>query len=66
MLVPAKGRAGLIFMVLLITVTLVYVPATRLFLLFSIPLGVVVALILSYWHKRKPVEKSENKRPLGL
>jgi membrane protein implicated in regulation of membrane protease activity len=66
MLVPTKGLAGLIFMLLFMAVMLVYVPATRLLLLFSVPLGIIVALILSLWHRRKPVEKTENKRPLGL
>jgi hypothetical protein len=53
-------------MILFVAVMLVFVPATRYFLLFSIPVGVVVALILTLWHRRKPLEKVENKRPLGL
>jgi 4-amino-4-deoxy-L-arabinose transferase-like glycosyltransferase len=66
MLTPSKGVAGFIFMMAFVVVVLVFVPATRLFLLLSIPIGVLVALGLSLWHKRKPVEKVENKRPLGL
>ncbi len=66
MLAPSKGIAGLVFMLLFVAVILVYIPVTRWFLLFSIPVGLVVALILSYLHKRRPVEPEQNKRPLGL
>jgi len=66
MIVPAKGSGGLIFMLIFVAIMLAYVPATRWFFLFSIPIGVVIALILSYWHKRKPIEEKENKKPLGL
>ncbi|MGE0406467.1 MAG: hypothetical protein AB7O65_09215 [Candidatus Korobacteraceae bacterium] len=66
MLVPAKGSVGLIFMVLFVVIMLVYVPPTRYLLLFSVPVGLLVAWILSYWHKRKPLEEKENKKPLGL
>jgi hypothetical protein len=54
-------------MLLFVVAMLVWVPVTRYILLFSVPIGVVVALILSFWHRRKPVEAApENKRPLGL
>jgi hypothetical protein len=68
MLMPAKGIAGLVFMLMFVGVILIYIPVTRWFLLFSVPLGIIIALIISYWHKRKPVEldRPETKKPLGL
>ncbi|HEV8523689.1 MAG TPA: hypothetical protein VGQ71_04260 [Terriglobales bacterium] len=47
-------------------IILVFVPPARLFLLISIPLGLIVAAILYLWHKHRPVRVDDNKRPLGL
>jgi hypothetical protein len=67
MLVSGKGTAGLVVMLLFVAVVLYYVPATRLFLLFSIPVGLGTALLLRYWYRRRPIEDTtEKKRPLGL
>jgi hypothetical protein len=60
-----KGAAGLLIAAALVTIILVGFPAARLILLFSIPLGIIVAAILYWWHKRTPVEV-EDKRPLKL
>jgi hypothetical protein len=36
-------------------------------LIFSIPLGFLIALGLRKWHERHPIEEAENdKKPLGL
>jgi len=50
-----------------VAVMLYAIPATRVFLLISVPLAVVVAVFLHFWNQR-PVKltEEENKRPLGL
>jgi hypothetical protein len=52
----------------IVTVTLIALPAYRLFFAISVGIGVVVALILYLWHRFRPVKEEdiENKRPLGL
>jgi hypothetical protein len=52
----------------LVFILLVWLPAYRWFFLGSLGIGVVVAAILYFWNKYKPVkaEDVENKRPLGL
>jgi hypothetical protein len=61
-----RGGASLIVAAALVFILLVWLPAYRWSLLGS--LGVVVAAILHFWNKYKPVkaEDVENKRPLGL
>jgi hypothetical protein len=55
-----KNVAGLIAGIAMIIVLLVAVPATRWFLLFSVPLGAIVAVILYFWHKRHPARPKED------
>ena len=58
--------------ILFVVVMLVTVPESRYVMLavlvFSIPIGIVVALILRFYHNRRPLKEDEveNKRPLGL
>ena len=61
-----RGGASLIVAAALVFILLVWLPAYRWFLLGS--LGVVVAAVVHFWNKYKPVkaEDVENKRPLGL
>lgn len=51
-----------------VVVFAMFYPPFRVLLLVSVPLGVVVALVLRWWYRRKPVELPEErkKRPLGL
>ncbi len=44
--IPAKGITGLVIVAALLLILLVAVPATRWFLLFSIPAGLLVSGIL--------------------
>jgi asparagine N-glycosylation enzyme membrane subunit Stt3 len=63
-----KGTAALLVAVLFVALMLVFFPAARLFIAISIPIGVVVAVGLYFWNKRRPaaIEEQHNKRPLGL
>ena len=63
-----RGGASLIIAAALVFILLIWLPAYRLFFLGSLGIGVVVAAILYFWNKYKPVkpEDVENKRPLGL
>jgi len=63
-----RGGASLIVAAALVFILLVWLPAYRWFLLGSLGIGVVVAAMLHFWNKYKPVkaEDVENKRPLGL
>ena len=50
-----------------IAVMLYAIPVTRVFLLISLPLAVVVAVFLHFWNRRPvKLKDQENKRPLGL
>lgn len=66
--IPIRGTMALLVAAVIVAVTLIWLPAYRLFLAISIGIGVVVALILYLWHRFRPVkdEDIENKRPLGL
>ena len=61
---PAIFR--LLLMAAAVVLLLVAVPATRLFLLFSIPLGVLVAVILHFWNKRPVKPKKDESIKLNL
>jgi len=47
---------------------LIWLPAARWFLLFAVLVGIVIALGMHLWHKRRPVKVDDynDKRPLGL
>ncbi len=63
-----RGGASLIIAAALVLILLVWLPAYRWFFLGSLGIGVVVAAILYFWNRYKPVKEEdiENKRPLGL
>ena len=63
-----RGAASLIIAVALVFILLIWLPAYRWFFLGSLGIGIVVAAILYFWNRYKPVkpEDVENKRPLGL
>ena len=65
---PLRGRASLFIAAALVFILLIWLPAYRWFFLGSLGIGLLVAAILYYWNKYKPVkaEDVENKRPLGL
>ena len=63
-----KGTAGLLVAVAVVAVLLIGLPAYRWFFLISSGVGIIVASILYFWNKYRPVkaEDVKNKRPLGL
>ena len=62
-----KSGLGLIAIAAVVIVFLVWLPPARLFLLISIPIGVLIAVGLHLWHKYKPVKEADvDKRPLKL
>ena len=63
-----RGGIGLIIAVTLVCILLIWLPAYRWFFLGSFGIGILVAALLYFWNKYKPVkpEDVENKRPLGL
>ena len=66
--ISIRGTAALLTTAAIVAVTLIWLPAYRLFLAISIGIGVQVAGILYLWRRLRPVreEDVENKRPLGL
>ncbi|MGO8983506.1 MAG: hypothetical protein ACLPHI_13400 [Terriglobales bacterium] len=63
-----KGSAGLTVAVAVVAVLLIALPAYRWFFLISVLIGLVIAGLLSFWHKMHPIEGRhvDHKRPLGL
>jgi uncharacterized membrane protein YqjE len=68
MKIPVRGTAALLTAALIVVVTLVWLPAYRLFFAISVGIGLLVAAALYLWHKLRPVREEDvhNKRPLGL
>jgi hypothetical protein len=68
MRIPVRGTAALITAALIVAITLIWLPAYRIFFAISVGIGIVVAGGLFLWHKFRPVREEEvnNKRPLGL
>lgn len=66
--IPIRGTAALAVGLVLVAITLIWLPAYRLFFAISLGIGVAVAAALYLWHRFRPVrdEDLENKRPLGL
>ena len=69
-----KGLLRLAIALAFVAVVLITVPESRWILLMvviiSVPIGIVVALVLRFWHKTHPLEEEDEavqkKRPLGL
>lgn len=63
-----KGGAGLTIALAAVAILLIVFPAYRWFFLISIGIGVIVAAILYFWHRFRPVKEEDvdHKRPLGL
>jgi hypothetical protein len=63
-----RGGASLIVAAALVFALLIFLPAYRWFFLGSLGIGIIVAAILYFWNRYKPVKPEDlpNKRPLGL
>jgi hypothetical protein len=63
-----RGTASLVVALAIVSVVLIFLPAYRFFFAVSVAIGLLVAGILYFWHKYKPVTEDdvEHKRPLGL
>jgi hypothetical protein len=68
MKIRVRGTAAVITAALVIAITLIWLPAYRIFFAISVGIGVVVAGGLFLWHKFRPVREDDvhNKHPLGL
>ena len=66
--IPIRGTMAVLAAAAIVGITLLWLPAYRLFFLISLGIGIVVAAILYFWNRLHPVreEDVENKRPLGL
>ena len=63
-----KGRAALIVAVATVLALLLLLPAYRVFFAISVGIAIIVAAILYFWHKLRPVrlDDPDDKRPLKL
>jgi hypothetical protein len=66
--ISLKGSAGLVVAIGTVVALLVLLPAYPVFFAISVAIAVIVAAILYFWHKLRPVrpEDVEDKRPLKL
>ncbi|HET9408666.1 MAG TPA: hypothetical protein VFO39_15600 [Candidatus Sulfotelmatobacter sp.] len=66
--IPIRGMMAVVVAAAIVAVTLIWLPAYRLFFVISLGVGIVVAAGLYLWHKLRPVSDKdiESKRPLGL
>jgi len=66
--ISVKGRTGLIVAVAIVVVLLVMSPkGYGIFLAISVAIAVVVAAILYFWHKYRPIRPEDvDNRPLKL
>ena len=67
-LVSVKGSAALVVAIGTVVALLILLPAYRVFFGISVAIAVIVAVILYFWHKLRPVrpEDVEDKRPFKL
>ena len=63
-----KGSAALVVAVGTVVALLILLPAYRIFFAISLGIAIVVAVILCFWHKLRPVriDDVEDRRPLKL
>jgi hypothetical protein len=63
-----RGGTSLIAVAAVILILLIWLPAYRWFFLISLGIGGIVAAILYFWNKYRPIKEKDiaNKRPLGL
>ncbi len=63
-----KGSAALIVALGTVAVLLVMLPAYRIFFAISFGIALIVAVVLHFWHKLRPVrlDEADDKRPLNL
>ena len=68
MVAYSKGRAALLVAIGTGVALLIFLPAYRIFFAISLGIGIVVAAMLYFWHKLRPVrpEDIDDKRPLNL
>ncbi|MBO0910710.1 MAG: hypothetical protein J2P13_02860 [Acidobacteria bacterium] len=68
MTIHVKGTTGLIVAAAIMIAVLVAFPAYRVFLAISLGIGILVALLLRWRNKYRPIRDKDvdNKRPLGL
>ena len=63
-----KGSAALVVAVGTVVVLLILLPAYRIFFAISVVIAIIVAAILYFWHKLRPVriDDVDTKHPLNL
>ena len=63
-----KGSASLVVALGTVVALLVLLPSYRIFFAISLGIAIIVAVILYFWHKFRPVriDDSDDKRPLKL
>lgn len=63
-----KGSAALLVAIGTVVALLVLLPAYRIFFAISLGIAIIVAVILYFWHKLRPVrlDDTNDKRPLKL
>ncbi len=63
-----KGTAALVVAVSTVVVLLILLPGYRIFFAISLGIAIIVAVILYFWHKLRPVrlDDADDKRPLKL
>ena len=68
MLASLKGRAALIVAIGTVVALLIFLPAYRIFFVISLGIAIIVAALLYFWHKLRPVrpEDIDDKHPLNL
>ena len=67
-LVSVKGSAALIVAIGTVVAALILLPAYRVFFAISLGIAIIVAAILYFWHKLRPVriDDVDDKHPLNL
>ena len=63
-----KGSAAPVVTIGNVVALLILLPAYRIFFAISIGIAIIVAMILYFWHKLRPVriDDADDKRPLKL